>query len=120
MASQFCTQKLEKLEQFVNHYRIFMLTICVLLLVFSFFTVLMNLFVIHAMWKASSIPANVKKSVPESRFLRSCCWIVWPTDARCYLRSDRYGIATRNFVFLCPAILTVWHFLRFFSLALCS
>ena len=113
MASQFCTQKLEELAQLVNLYRIFMLTICVLLLVFSFFTVLGNLLVIHAMWKASSIPANVRKLFLSLAFSDLAVGLFGQLMLGVIIAVMLVMEATGNFVFLCPAILTVWHFFAF-------
>ena len=113
MASQFCTQRLEDLAQLVNLYRIFMLTICVLLLVFSFFTVLGNLFVIHAMWKVSSIPANVKKLFLSLAFSDLAVGLFGQLMLGVMIAVMLVMEATGNFVFLCPAILTVCHFFAF-------
>ena len=113
MAGQFCIQKLEELAQLVNLYRIFMLTICVLLLVFSFFTVLGNLFVIHAMWKASSIPANVKKLFLSLAFSDLAVGLFGQLMLGVMIAVMLVMEATGNFVFLCPAILTVCHFFAF-------
>ena len=113
MASQFCTQKLEELAQLVNLYRIFMLTICVLMLVFSFFTVLGNLLVIHALWKASSIPANVKKLFLSLAFSDIAVGLFGQLMPGVIIAVMLAMEATGNFVFLCPAILTVGYFFMF-------
>ena len=65
MALQVFTEKLEQLKELFKLGRTFMLTICVLnlisSLVSSFVATFANLLVIHALWKASSIPTNLKK-----------------------------------------------------------
>ena len=61
MAAQFCTHELEGLASLVHLHETFMLTVCVSSLVSSLVATLGNLLVIHALWKASSIPANLKK-----------------------------------------------------------
>ena len=61
MVGQFCTHKLEELSQLVRLHGTFLLIFCVLYFIFSFVAVLGNLLVIHAMWKASSMPRNTKK-----------------------------------------------------------
>ena len=61
MALQVCTEKLEQLKELFKLGGTFMLTICVLNLIFSFVATFANLLVIHALWKASSIPTNLRK-----------------------------------------------------------
>ena len=113
MAGQFCIQSLEDLAQLVNLYRIFMLTMCVLMLVFSFFTVLGNLLVIHAMWKASSIPANVKKLFLSLAFSDIGVGLFGQLMLGVIIAVMLTMEATGNFGFLCPAILTVGYFFPF-------
>ena len=114
MAGQFCTQKLEELAQIiVNIYRIFMLSICVLLLFFAFLTVLGNLLVIHAMWKASSIPANVKKLFLSLAFSDIAVGLFGQRMLDVIIAVMLAIEATGKFGFFCPAILTVWHFFTF-------
>ena len=113
MADQFCTQKLEELAQIVNLYRIFMLSICVLLLFFSFLTVLGNLLVINAMWKASSIPANVKKLFLSLAFSDIAVGFFGQLMLGVIIAVMLAIEATGKFGFFCPSILTVWHFFTF-------
>ena len=61
MAGQFCMHKLEELSQPVRLHGTFLLIFCVLYFIFSFVAVLSNVLVILAMWKASSMPSNMKK-----------------------------------------------------------
>ena len=113
MASQFCTQSLEKLAQLVNLYRVFMLTICVLLLVFSFFTVLGNLLVIHAICKASSIPTNVKKLFLSLAFSDIAVGLFGQLILGVIIAVLLAMEASEKFDFLCPVILTVAIFFIF-------
>ena len=61
MVVQFCAQELEELNIILHHHKTFMLIVCVLNLAFSVVATLGNVLVIRALWKASSIPATLKK-----------------------------------------------------------
>ena len=61
MAGQFCMHKLEELSPLVRLHGTFLLIFCVLYFMFSFVAVLGKVLVILAMWKASSMPSNMKK-----------------------------------------------------------
>ncbi|KAL9986820.1 hypothetical protein ACROYT_G001022 [Oculina patagonica] len=61
MIDAFCRKKLQEFSATVRYQQTFMLFICLLNFLFSIVATVGNLFVIHALWKASSIPANVKK-----------------------------------------------------------
>ena len=61
MVAPFCTHELEEILQLVRLHGTFLLIFCVLYFVFSFVAVLGNLLVIRAMWKASTMPRNMKK-----------------------------------------------------------
>ena len=61
MAAKFCAVRLDELTQLVRLERPFMLTLCVLSLVFSLVAAVANLLLVRALWKASSIPENLKK-----------------------------------------------------------
>ena len=65
MALQVFTEKLEQLKELFKLGRTFMLTICVLNLISSFVATFANVLVIHALWKASSIPTNLR-TVPTN------------------------------------------------------
>ena len=113
MADQFCTQKLEILAQIVDLHRIFMFSICALLLIFSFMTVLGNLLVIHAIWKASSIPTNVKKLFLSLAFSDIAVGLFGQLMLGVIISVVLAMKDNENFVFLCPAILTVCHLFAF-------
>lgn len=61
MAAEFCIQKVEEYRKLIRHNETFMLVFCVLNLIFPLVAVLGNLLVIRALWKSSSIPANLRK-----------------------------------------------------------
>lgn len=61
MVAQFCAQRLEANAKLVHFHEPFAIVFCVINLMFSFLTILGNLLSIHALWKASSIPATLKK-----------------------------------------------------------
>ena len=110
MAAQFCTNKREELAQLIHLYRNFMLIVCLLHLVFSVVTILGNVNVIYALWKASSIPSNLRKLFLSLAFSDLAVGL---------LGQLMFGVVilmtetTGNFDFLCPTILTVCHFFTF-------
>ena len=115
MASQLCTATLATLTQLVRHHKSFMQILCVLYLVFSLVAALGNLLVIRALWKASSIPANVKKLFLSLAFSDLAVGM---------LTQPMFGIIVAvllkkastgnyNFVSYCPTTLTVFDSLYF-------
>ena len=60
MELQFCQTRLKELTQLVHLHGNVMISFCVLNLVFSFVTVLGNVLVIRALWKALLIPPTIK------------------------------------------------------------
>ena len=61
MAARLRSYKLQANAILVQSYRTFMSPFCVLNLTFSLVAILGNFLVIRALWKSSSIPANLKK-----------------------------------------------------------
>ena len=61
MAEQYCSQTLEGFLQLARYRETFFFSLRVSDFVFSLVTSLGNILVIHALFKASSIPANEKK-----------------------------------------------------------
>ena len=113
MAAQSCTYQLKKLEQLVPHFATFMMTFCVLHLTCSLVATLGNLLVIHALWKASSIPATIKKLFLSLAFSDFALGLIPQLMAGVIIAvmlrmaaNDNY-----NFDFLCPTIVTALHFL---------
>ena len=96
-----------------------MLTICVFHLAFFLVTTLGNLLVIRALWKASSLPANMKKL-----FLSLACsdlavglfgQLMFGVIIAAMLKMEGNGKYTSDF--LCPTILTVYFFSFFLACA---
>lgn len=61
MIDAFCRKKLQGFSATVPHEQAAMVFLCVINVLFSIVAAVGNLFVIHALRKASSIPVNVKK-----------------------------------------------------------
>ena len=115
MAAQFCNVKLEGLAQYVRHYRPFASTLCVLNLIFSLVAILGNLLVIHALWKASSIPANLKKLFASLAFsdLAVGLFVQLMYGIIMGIMLTMAANGSYNFAFLCPTIVTFCHFAMF-------
>ena len=115
MAAQFCNFRLEGLAQLVRHYRPFTSTLCVLNLISSLVTILGNLLVIQALWKTSSIPANLKKLFLSLAFsdlaVGLLVQLMYGIIMAVMLKMAANG--NYNFAFLCPTILNVCHSFMF-------
>jgi len=106
---------MEGLAQLVRFKETFLLTLCVLNLFFSILATLENLLVIHALWKASSIPATVRRlflslafsDLPVGLFAQSVRGIIIAVMLR-MVANGNY-----DFDFLCPTILTAYYFAGF-------
>ena len=61
MVEEFCGYYLKGLGLLVQFHRTTLLALCVLHFILSFVATFENILVIHALWKASSIPDNIKK-----------------------------------------------------------
>ena len=61
MAGKFCKARLDGLSPLFHLHESSMLILCILSLVFAVVAAFGNLLVIRALWKASSIPVNLKK-----------------------------------------------------------
>ena len=85
-----------------------MLSICVLLF-FSFLTFLGTLLVIHAMWKASSILANIKKLFLSLAFSEIAVGFFGQLMLGVIIAVMLAIEATGKFGFFSLAIVTVWH-----------
>ena len=109
MASQLCTTTLDTLTRLVRHHESFTVTLCVLNLVFSLVAALGNLLVIRALWKASSIPANVKKFFLSLAFSDLAVGMLtqpmFGVIIAVLLKKGSTG--NYNFVSFCPTTLTV-------------
>ena len=115
MAAQFCSYKLGELEQLVQHYGTSALAFCVMNFVFSLVATLGNLSVIHALWKASSISATIKKFFLSLAFsdlaVGLFVQLMYGVIIAAVLRMAANGDYT--FDLLCPTSLTVFHFSMF-------
>ena len=115
MATQFCNQELEKLEQVANHHGAFILTYCVLNLIFALVTSLGNILVICALWNASSIPANVKKLLLSLAFSDLLVGVISQLMLGVIAGVVQIQVnRNKNHDFLCPAVLTICYFAIFF------
>ena len=115
MATQFCTNKMEEYAQLVRFKGTLILTLCVLNLHFSLVATVGNLFVIRALWKASSIPPTIRKVFLSLAFsdlaVGSLVQSMRGVIIAVMLRMATNG--NYNFGFLCPTIITIWFFFEF-------
>lgn len=111
----FCNQELEKLAQIANNHGSFMLTYCVLNLIFPLVTSVENILVIHALWNASSIPANIKKFFLSLAFSDLAVGLIAQLMSGVMVTALIIA-AYKNYSnsFLCPTILTFCYFVNFF------
>ena len=120
MAAQFCTQKLNELQQLVHGHGTFTLTLCVLELVFSLLATTGNLLVIRALWKASTIPGNMKRLFLSLAFsdlaLGLIAQLAFVVINTVMLKMAANG--NFDFDFFCPTILNAAYFLS--SLLACA
>ena len=115
-AGQFCDERLQRLAQLVYQHSTFMFTLCVLNFILSLVATLGNFLVIHAIWKASSMPDNLKQIFLSLAF----------SDLAVGLFSQlMHGVImavmlkmavneSYDFDFLCPAVLTICYLPMFF------
>ena len=114
MAAHFCLNELKKLSLLVQFYPTLLYILCALNFFFSVVAATGNLVAMFALWKASSIPANLKKLFLSLAFSDLAVGL-WQLVIG--------GITTTtltngNYDFLCPAILTVATF--FSSFLVCA
>ena len=108
MAEEFCSYHLNELGQLVQFHRTTMFALCVLHFMFSPVAALGNILVIRALWKASSMPANIKKFFLSLVVSDLAVGLFAQLMLAVVLR-----MATNeghNFDLLCPTILTVCYF----------
>ena len=116
MAEEFCSYYLKGLGQLVQFQRTSLLSLCVLHFIFSSVATFGNILVILALWKASSIPANIKKFFLSLAVSDLAVGIFAQLMFAVVLRMAADG--GHNFDLLCPTILTVCYF--FLSLLACA
>ena len=115
MADQFCAHLQEKEEQLARYHGTSLLTFNVLDFIFSLVASVGNLLVIYAMWKASSIPTNVKSLFLSLAFTDLAVGFL-AQPMRGVIISSMLRMAANgnfNFDFFCPAILTICFFIIF-------
>ena len=119
MADIFCVRKLDELSQLVRLQEGFMLSLCILNLVFSLVAVLGNLLVIHALCKSSSIPTTEKKLFLNLAFSDFTVGILpqlmLGVIVAVMLKMTFTG--DDNFASFCPTVVNVFYF--FFFLLCC-
>ena len=116
MAEEFCSYHLNGLGQLVQFHRTSLLSLCALHFIFSTVATVGNILVIRALWKASLIPANVKKFFLSLAVSDLAVGLFAQVMYAVVLRMAANG--GRNFDLLCPTILTVCCF--FLTLLACA
>ena len=116
MVAQFCNRRLNRVAQLVTeHYESFMFTFSGLNVVFSVVATVGNLLVIHALWKASSIPTNLRKLFLSLAISDLAVGLfpqfMFGVTIAVMLKMAANGNC--NFDFLCPEILNVGYFSLF-------
>ena len=115
MASQFCSQTLKELSEVVYVHETAMLTLCVSHLLFSAMATLGNLLAIRALWKATSLPANMRKlflSLAVSDvFMGSFAQLMFGVIIALML--ENVVNDNGNLDILCPVIINVCYFSLF-------
>ena len=116
MVSQFCDERLQRLAQLVHQHSTFMFTLCVLNFIFSLVATLGNFLVIRAIWKASSIPANLKKTFLSLAFSDLAVGLFSQLMHGVIMAVMLKMAANQNynFDFLCPTVLTICYLPTFF------
>ena len=112
MAEEFCSYHLNGLGQLVRFHGTAVTSLCVLHFIFSPVATFANILVIRALWKASSMPANIKKFFLSLAVSDLAVGLFAQLMVAVVLRMAANG--GHNFDLLCPTILTVC----FFSLLL--
>ena len=116
MASEFCDEKLQALVQLFHQHSTFMFTLCVLNFIFSLVATLGNFLVIRAIWKASSMPANLKKTFLSLAFSDLAVGL-FSQLMHGVIMAVMWKMAVNqnyNFGFLCPTVLTICYLPMFF------
>lgn len=107
---------LENQRSVTQQHRALMLTICVLNFTSSLFATLGNLLVIHALWKASSIPANLKKLFLSLAFsdlaVGSFAQLMYGIIIAVTLK--KVDNKDYNFDYLCPTVTTISYIANYF------
>ena len=111
MAVEFCSYHLKDLSRLVQFHRDTMFSICVLHFIFSPVATFGNVLAIRALWKASSMPTNMKKFFLSLAVSDLAVGLFAQLLLAVVLRMAANG--GQNFDLLCPTILTVCSFSLF-------
>ena len=115
MAVQFCTRKLEDLSKLVHFNGTLISTFSVLNLIFSLVATLGNALVIHALWKASTVPNNLKMLLLSLAFSDLTVGLIAQLlyGVIMAVRLRMAASENSNVYLLCPTILSVCYFFLF-------
>ena len=111
MAEEVCSYYLKGLGQLVQFHRTNLLSLCVLHFIFSPVATFGNILVLRALWKASLIPANIKKFFLSLAVSDLAVGLFAQLMYAVVLRMAVDG--GHNFYLLCPTIFTVSNFFLF-------
>ena len=111
MAEEFCSYNLNGLKQLLQFHRTTVLSLCVLHFIFSPVATFGNILVIRALFKASSIPDNIKKLFLSLAVSDLAVGLFAGPMFAVVLRMAADG--GHNFDLLCPTILTLCYFFLF-------
>ena len=109
MTDQFCKNMQLFLQQLVESQNTALFSLCVLNFVFCPFATLGNALAIHALWKASSLPPNLRKMLLSLAFCDLAVGLFAHTTYAAVLVTS----ATMNLDALCPLILPLFFFVLF-------
>ena len=109
MGANFCNKKSEEYRKLLYFRETVILAFCVLNLFFCLLATAGNLLVIHALWKVSSIPANLKKLYLSLAFSDLGVGLIAQLmfGVIVSLMLDMAANGNYNFELLCPTVLTV-------------
>ena len=119
MTEQYCNRTLEGFLQLARYRETFFFSLCVSNFVFSLVTSLGNILVIRALFKASSIPANVKKLFLSLAFSDLGVGLVSQLMAGIIFAAILNTASKQdyNLTSLCPTVINLWLYLFFFLCA---
>ena len=109
---EFCRYYLKGLSQLVQFHRNTLLALCVLHFIFSPVATFGNILAIRALWKTTSIPANIKKFFLSLGVSHLAVGLLAQLMLAVVLRMA--ANRDQDFDLLCPRILTVCYFSLFF------
>ena len=111
MAEEFCDYNLKELGQLSKFHGTAVYSLCVLNFIFSPVAAFGNILAIRGLWKASSIPANIKKFFLSLAVSDLAVGLFAQLMYAVLLRMAANG--GHNFDLLCPTVLTVCYFSLF-------